>query len=497
MSSIALSTKTRATKTRAATAQGWGSEADLARRAAHGDRGAFEEVFARHSEAGWRLAQAVAADRDGAVGSFRDGFVRAVKGRRAVRRAGAASLGDDILSAVYTAASAASYDRSATPATGLHRPSAPPGTSGADLALADAAFRSLPERWRAAVWLSEVEGFPTERVASVMGVSTAVAVQLRTRGGRGLAGRFVQSHREPPAQLGAVLRPLAIPAPPDLDELTAAGWASVGASRRAVAAPALAWLDANGVRPLAVAVGGLLAFGLIGMGVIPLGSTTSGALGATGTAPLSGAVPVGGCGAGTASACSASARGTNPVSAKFGPASGTAAVTGTHPGSPLVSNPSLPTSGSGSLPALGSGTPGSSTGSASTGSGSTGAASAGSPAGGSSGSGSSGSGSSDGSAPSGGSGSTGLGSDLANTVGNLAADPTGTATQLVGNAGSTVAGTLTDPAGTLTNPIGALSSVASTPTTTVPGGTTSANPLPSTNPLQSVVQPVTNLLNGL
>jgi hypothetical protein len=164
----------------------------------------------------------------------------------------------------------------------------------ADAALADAAFRSLPERWRAAVWLRDVENIDADRIAIVLAVSATVAEQLVSRGRRGLAGRFAQAHRELPEHIGEVLRPLTLAIPANLSDVTAARWSSVGSDHLPLFAPISGWLEERGVRPMSVAVGALVGLGLIGLGVVPGGSSVRSQLGAAGAGNV-GAVPVQTC----------------------------------------------------------------------------------------------------------------------------------------------------------------------------------------------------------
>lgn len=267
------------------------AEADLVRAAARGDAGSLSELVRRHSQPAWRLAQAVAPDRDAAADAFRDGFVRVLRSFRVPRRpAGAAVVfRPQVLSAVYKAAVDQAYDRSAPPAKSRR------SGSNAAVALADAAFRSLPERWRAAVWLSEVESLDVDRIAPILGVSAAVATQLISRGKKGLQGRFAQAHQEVPEHLGEVLRMAALPAPADLLEMVRGRWVAAGAERGPIVAPVAAWLEDRAVRPMSVAVGALVGLGLIGLGVVPQGSPVRGPLGASGAGNLAGAVPVQSC----------------------------------------------------------------------------------------------------------------------------------------------------------------------------------------------------------
>lgn len=311
-----------------------GAEGDLVRLAARGDAESFAELFRRHAQPAWRLAQAVAADRDSAVDAFRSGFVRALGGHRLARREGASNFRTSALAAVYKAAADRATDR--VPAAPSRRASA-----NADVALADAAFRSLPDRWRAAVWLAEVENFDSDRIAPVLGVSNAVATQLVARGRRALAGRFTQAHREVPDLFGPVLRPIAMAMPASLAETTRAHWSTAGGEREPIVAPIAQWLEQKAVRPMTVAVGALIGLGLIGLGVVPQGAAMRAQLGADANQGLGGAVPAQTC-FGLACPGGSDLSGT---SGALAPSTGFAAPTGTGGGGTLTGT-SVNTAGS-------------------------------------------------------------------------------------------------------------------------------------------------------
>src|SRR5689334_13367551 len=52
------------------------TDTDLASRAARGDTGAFEELYRRHAQAAWRVAQAVARNGEDAADAVSDAFTR-------------------------------------------------------------------------------------------------------------------------------------------------------------------------------------------------------------------------------------------------------------------------------------------------------------------------------------------------------------------------------------------------------------------------------------
>ena len=266
------------------------AESDLIRQAARGNTDAFEELYRRHSQPAWRLAQAVAMDRDAATQAVRDGFAKALRTHRRTRAgdAGDGVFRPQLLAAVYRTAAA----------TGHARVSVAPRTRSrakdADVAFAEAAFRSLPERWRAAVWLTEVESMETDRVAAVLGVSAAVATQLIHRGHRGLAGRYAQARQAVPEHIGPVLRKFSLAVPTNLADVAEAGWSAAGSDRGSLFAPITGWLEDRAIRPMWASVGGLLALGLIGVGVLAPTSPVRSNLGAAGAHPA-GTIPVQTC----------------------------------------------------------------------------------------------------------------------------------------------------------------------------------------------------------
>ncbi|MGH9077399.1 MAG: RNA polymerase sigma factor, partial [Acidimicrobiales bacterium] len=148
----------------------------MVRRAAGGDEGAFAQLYRAHGKAAWRLAQVVAANRTGSVASVTEGFVRALD-RVRQHDAGIAGFGPLVLGEVYRSAAG-------------HTPEPDAGTGGvggvggdeAEREEVGGAMRSLPERWRAALWLTDAEGMATDDVATVLRVPAEVATQWAAAG---------------------------------------------------------------------------------------------------------------------------------------------------------------------------------------------------------------------------------------------------------------------------------------------------------------------------
>ncbi len=271
-----------------ATAGALGAEVDLIRQAARGDEESFGELYRRHSQTAWRLAQAVAIDRDGAIAAVAEGFGRSLRSLRRQSRLDSETYRPLLLAAVYKAAVDHVHSHSTATPTFAAR-SVPKGkgahAKGANAALLEAAFRSLPERWRAAVWLGDAESMEPEKMAAILGVSSAVASQLLTRGRRGLAGRFTQAHRPEPDHLGSALRPLAAAVPANLADEAAARWKALVSDAGARFAPLTGWMNERAVRPLWVSVGALMGLGLIGLGIVGQNSTVNNGGVATGALP--------------------------------------------------------------------------------------------------------------------------------------------------------------------------------------------------------------------
>lgn len=239
-----------------------------------GDGAAVAALLDANGPLMWRLAEAVLSERDLATSAVAEGTARGLRTARRRRHDGS-PVAPLLLAGTFRAAVEA---RRAAPA-----PPAPPrlgANAGSDVdaeeMVAAAAFRSLPERWRAAVWLYEVEGVEPEVFAPVLGVSTAVATQLALKGRRGLIGRFEQARVDVPEDLGTPLAPLADDVPQALTAVvTPVVVASLSADPGSRVAP-LAWLEDRAVRPLGVATVAVLALGIIGVGVLGQPALTRG-----------------------------------------------------------------------------------------------------------------------------------------------------------------------------------------------------------------------------
>ena len=186
-------------------------DAELARRAATGDALAFEELYRRHATAAWGVAQAAAANRHDAADAVSEAFTRMFSALASGRLAPDVPFRPYLL--VTTRNVAIDQHRRAG-RTGSLATSAvidlPALTAGpgeraverADHAFVGEAFRSLPERYRTVLWLTEVEGMSAREVGARLGLTANNAAQLAHRARAGLRERYLQAHlrHEPPPE---------------------------------------------------------------------------------------------------------------------------------------------------------------------------------------------------------------------------------------------------------------------------------------------------------
>lgn len=178
------------------------ADADLAALATAGDLSAFEELYRRHVEASWRMALAVTANPHDASDAVSDAFTRVFQALPSRPQAADHFL-PYLLAAVRNAAidglRRSGRQRSVNP--GDHPEWASLAAEPGDCMVADMeatlvarAFRSLPERWRSVLWLTEVEKIPAREVADLLGISPNGVAQLAVRARAGLRQRYLQAH---------------------------------------------------------------------------------------------------------------------------------------------------------------------------------------------------------------------------------------------------------------------------------------------------------------
>lgn len=174
---------------------------ELTGRAAGGEVAAFEELYRRHADAAWRVAQAVTGNPHDAADAVSDAFTRVFQALPTRLKDG-----DHFRPYLLACTRNAAIDvlrrngrLSPTESEQLDRPAI--GNEPAELLVGDIdsslvtrAFRSLPERWRSVLWLTEVEGIPPREAADMLGLSPNGVAQLAVRARTGLRERFLQAH---------------------------------------------------------------------------------------------------------------------------------------------------------------------------------------------------------------------------------------------------------------------------------------------------------------
>ena len=296
------------------------ADAELVVRASAGGTDAFGELYRRHADAAWRVAHAVTGNAEDAADAVSEAFTKVFRALPEGRLVDGTRFRPYLLAATRNAAvdvlRRTGRVRPTETTESLDSMAAGSGPSeqfveGIDRSLVASAFRSLPERWRSVLWLTEVEGMAPSEAAPLLGISPNGAAQLAVRARAGLRQRFLQAHLRDDVpsgcrftvehlgayvggglsprdiakvdqhlagcaecerrhreldDLGSNLRRAAIPLPLALAGLASGRWwhalhaAHHGGSSRSGASQTLRSLQ----RPLATASAGLLGMGILG-----------------------------------------------------------------------------------------------------------------------------------------------------------------------------------------------------------------------------------------
>ncbi|MEU0743862.1 sigma-70 family RNA polymerase sigma factor [Streptomyces sp. NPDC006134] len=188
------------------------SDAELIGRMRAGDDTAYEELYRRHAEAVRRYARTCCRDAHTADDLAAEVFARmlqAVRGGSGPEHAVRAYLLTSVrrVAAGWTrsarreqlvedfAVFAAQADRLAETPDGTLEPGADVrAMHEAEQSLAMRAFRSLPERWQAVLWHTEVEDESPSEVAALFGLDAGGARALAGRAREGLKQAYLQAH---------------------------------------------------------------------------------------------------------------------------------------------------------------------------------------------------------------------------------------------------------------------------------------------------------------
>jgi RNA polymerase sigma factor (sigma-70 family) len=284
---------------------------------------AFGELYRRHAEAAWRVALAVTGNRDDASDAVAEAFSRVLRAIPARRLEQAGRFRPYLLSATRNAGVDILRRKGrltlSDPTIGPEPAAPTPGPweeleAGEDAGMVGTAFRSLPERWRSVLWLTEVEGIPAREAGELLGLSANGVAQLAVRARAGLRQRYLQAHLRADAisegcrpavsllgayvagalstretarvarhlaacsacrarvaeleDLGPALRRILIPLPVGLAEVARAhfglGATGMGTPHASTALSRVLRIGQSAHRPLASASAGMLAIGLAG-----------------------------------------------------------------------------------------------------------------------------------------------------------------------------------------------------------------------------------------
>jgi RNA polymerase sigma factor (sigma-70 family) len=176
------------------------SDSELVLRARQGDRRSFGTLYLRHHDAAWRVACAAASSPTDAEDAVAEGFAKVFAALpRMVDRD--LAFRPYLLACVRNAA----VDRHRRTRKLDLRDEVPERAAAVrepdEIVLADLernlvgeALRSLPERWRTVLWLTEVEGMTPTEVSSVIGIKPNAVAALAYRAREGLREAYLQAH---------------------------------------------------------------------------------------------------------------------------------------------------------------------------------------------------------------------------------------------------------------------------------------------------------------
>jgi RNA polymerase sigma factor (sigma-70 family) len=234
---------------------------------------AFEYLCRRHVGPTWDLAYAITGRRADSADAAADAFVRVLTPGRPARFDTPSELETALLKA--TRAIAIDTTRQVRPETASELAGESDAEPAQRLPVFAAAYRSLPERWRTALWLTEVQRARVDDAAAILGVSANGLAQLSSRArsalqDRHLAGDDLEERVADLDDLGAMLAELAIPVPPTLVAMATSRWKAAANSASVVSRSRMGLLSfpPAGRKPLAGAALAVAGLGIIGAAVV-------------------------------------------------------------------------------------------------------------------------------------------------------------------------------------------------------------------------------------
>ncbi|MFP5317950.1 MAG: sigma-70 family RNA polymerase sigma factor [Acidimicrobiia bacterium] len=156
----------------------------------------FEELYRTHAPAAWRVAWVILRNPDDAADAVAEAFARlytasvpAEADVRAYLLATVRNTSIDVLRKSRRVEMGAAVEDGAP---GMEPPD--PAVAGENRAYMAQAFAELPERWRSALWLIDVEELSTRDAGSILGVTPNTAAQLASRARGRVRQQFLQFH---------------------------------------------------------------------------------------------------------------------------------------------------------------------------------------------------------------------------------------------------------------------------------------------------------------
>ncbi|HEX5333499.1 MAG TPA: sigma-70 family RNA polymerase sigma factor [Cellulomonas sp.] len=331
------------------------SDAELITAARAGDSSAFGQLYERHAGAAWAVARQYTNSQADAEDVVADAFTKVwtvVSGGggpdvafraylfTVIRRLGMLRVEGG--RRVTPTDDAATFEA----AFGDQESTENPALAGFERGVVARAFRTLPERWQAALWYTEVESLTPAEIAPLLGLTANGVAALAYRAREGLRQAYLQMHLQQPldlgcrdvaGKLGAYVRGgLAARETAQVDEhLESCGrcralvleLGDVSHGMRAVIAPLVLGVLGLGALTHPLPVGGGLAAGVAALGN-GSAAAAAGAGAGTGTGASAGA-GAGATGAGGAGAVSTGAVATVGPGAAVGAGAGAGAAAGT------------------------------------------------------------------------------------------------------------------------------------------------------------------------
>ena len=187
------------------------SDAELITAARAGDSSAFGQLYERHAGAAWAVARQYTNSQADAEDVVADAFTKVwtvVSGGggpdvafraylfTVIRRLGMLRVEGG--RRVMPTDDAATFEA----AFGDQESTENPALAGFERGVVARAFRTLPERWQAALWYTEVESLTPAQIAPLLGLTANGVAALAYRACEGLRQAYLQMHRQQPLDLG-------------------------------------------------------------------------------------------------------------------------------------------------------------------------------------------------------------------------------------------------------------------------------------------------------